>query len=571
MQQSQALIAAYPDSREATQAQALLPTLYIDAGQAYQASGEYAQAIEMYVAAQAGPLISSAHLDWGDDLLAQQRWGEALKQYRAALELDTSESDDPPVIRRIVDAYLAWGRSIRNLGAYGVAIELIKSAGISRPEFDAFVQETYHQWAAAEIKTHRYAAAIDVYQRQLLDTPADQADPIHDAIIAAYRRWAQWAQELPDYEQALAVYQELILAYPEHPTAQETLAQLPHLRFDWAQHAHQAGNWATAVVQYELCITQTLDIELARRAIDGAAWTLYDWGQHLFRLGQYEQAIAQYQRILDDYPRTPIAGAVYTATAAACHDWGNDLRRAGEYEQAILKYESAQTAYRQAAAIGAISEAEAQTLFENEQANIAYTYIDWGNWLNREGLYLDAVRKFEWVLAAGPDEAIRAEANRGYQAALQGMAQLEGVEGRQLVADAARLICQGQPPVYPIYGLSTGQERKIALAGDLVLLPAGLQATRPAHLYYAGCLIEGVIEMQRCTYSNDHTLVHQQLWWKIVVRDVQTGDPIAEQTFYGGLPPRCPEHHYFYESIAYLNGSPPINDEIVVWIKTIFK
>lgn len=582
IQQSQILIAAYPDSSQAAQAQNILPLLYIAIGQAHQASDEYAQAIEMYIAAdettsgtnpavQARRHIQSAHLDWGDDLLEQRHYRDALDHYQAALEFSADETADVTISQRIVDAYLAWGHSIRSLDAYGVAIELIKSTGISRPEFDAFVQDTYRQWADGEIKEHRYAAAIAVYRKQLLDTPTDQVGPVHDAAIATYLRWGQWAQELPDYQQTLAVYIELGQVYPEYPAVQDALTQLPRLHFDWAQYAHQQSDFETAVVQYELCVTRTLDVELARQATTGAAQALYDWGQHLSRQGQHEQAIALYQRILDDYAWTPITGSVYTATAAAYHDWGNNLRQTGEYEQAILKYESAQLAYRLAETAGVISAAEAQAMFEIERKNIAYVYIDWGNRLNKEGLYLDAAKKFEWVLANGPDETNATNASRGYQIALQGMAQLEGQTGQQLVADATRLICQGRTPVYPIYGLSTGQERKIALAGDLVQLPAGLQATCPAHLYYAGCLIEGVIEMQRCTYSNDHTLVRQQLWWKIVVRDIQTGDPIAEQTFYGGLPPHCPEHHYFYEPIAYLSGTPPGNEPIVNWLKSILK
>jgi hypothetical protein len=50
------------------------------------------------------------------------------------------------------------------------------------------------------------------------------------------------------------------------------------------------------------------------------------------------------------------------------------------------------------------------------------------------------------------------------------------------------------------------------------------KAVKPAHFRYAVCVTDGSTAVQHCSFDNGYTIIRQQLWWSVEVRDTRTGE-----------------------------------------------
>ena len=298
--------------------------------------------------------------------------------------------------------------------------------------------------------------------------------------------------------------------------------------------------------------------------------------------GQIDEAIAAYQSFLDEYCRhTPTSlyvSFVREAVANLKLEQAQGFRDSGKYTRAFGVYQSV----LELEIIGGpycIAEGEweaacwqADATVEESQlqarAAIPPLLLEWAKLLERQGDYEGAFDKYQIVLQEYPDTPSAAQAE---EMASYALSQSTGENGHRLMAHALTDVCGGRPAQSSAVGWAEDEIGRALFDGKWFTLPDDMLAMKPAHFRYAVCLTDGSTAVQHCSFDNGYTLVRQQLWWSVEVRDTRTGELVAERTFLGSMPDDCPWFHMFSEKTEYRNGGVPSVSEVLAWLPTVIR
>ncbi len=377
--------------------------------------------------------------------------------------------------------------------------------------------QVLYEWGQALNAQSDYAAAAATF-RQILDDYAHSAviTQAHTAAVSSYLAWGDAMSRTQKYDQAAQAFSQILEIEP--PTS------------------------AAAIT-----------------ATNSAAAAYLAWGQSLYGQKAYAAAIEKYSVVYTSYAQSSQVSAAYAGIVACYTEWGDSFKKDGKYSEAIAKYQAIVTLLPK-------SQAAAQA-----GKNIATAYNLWGAALHTQKNYTDAMAKFSLAWQSTTDADLVTAAKKGYSDALWALAKLTDATGKQIMNNALTTACNGQAAGSPAVGLDTVSAGKALSNSTLFALPTDLIATMPANMRYAICASNGVSEIQRCPYTGGHTLIRQQLWWKVTVRSAKTGAVVSERMFYGSTPDSCPYFYTFYGSTAYKSGSSPSGVDVVNWLKGIIK
>jgi tetratricopeptide (TPR) repeat protein len=570
----------HPASEWAAEAPAAISQTYYDWATQLREDGEYEQAIATYqtlineypdaaVSQEAKAARAGTYGDWAAQLREQKEYAAAIEKYQAVLQEYAGTPTGTRTEAMLAETYGEWADQLREEEDYGAAIEKYEAVLSEYPDAPMARQaktgaaETYAEWAAQLQKVGKLEDAVEKYETLLskyADTPA--ATQAKSAVAETYVEWADQLQEVGDYGRAATSYQIVLDQYPDTPAAARAKEAAAATYAAWAGQLAEAGKYEEAVEKYKVVLDEYPDAPAAAEAQEAVPAIYGEWAAELRAAGDYGKAIEKYQALLSEYPDTPAAAGAEEAAAETYYEWGSDLHKNGRYSEAIEKYKAAVSDFPGTKAAG------------TAQVATGRAYNDWGSSLHSQQKYIAAMDKFTMAKQSTGDPEVVAAADEGYNAALWDLSQDTTGEGKQVMDEALPDVCAGKAAASPAVGLSKDESGKALFGGWEFTLPNDLKAVKPAHFRYAVCLSKGNNEVERCPYglyglTHTHTLVRQQQWWQVRVRDTSTAQVVAEKTFYGSWPAECPQTRSFGSTTEYLSGGSPSSDEVVNWLKDV--
>jgi soluble lytic murein transglycosylase len=259
--------------------------LEIKIGQAYNAQGDYTNAIRRYMAeyektssdyakAQIDLLVGQAYLDINQKEQAYARFQDAVTNYPRAYDSYTQlvalVDDNQPVddlSRGLVDYFV---------GQYGVAIDAFNRYIDNNPDHDG----TAHHYKAFALRYQgQFLAAIDEWQSLIKDHPGDRFwSAAWDEI--AYTQWI----DLNDYKSAAQTLLDFINKAPDAPEA-------PGLLYEAARIQERDNSLNEAAATWERLITEYPSADVSLKG-------LFMAGISFYRLNDYPHALTTFQRML---------------------------------------------------------------------------------------------------------------------------------------------------------------------------------------------------------------------------------------------------------------------------------
>lgn len=584
----QTLMAAYPDTESDA-----IHTQIIDiynswaenhwqAKEYQEASSVYQELLETYpqnaLARQARAKLYQLDYDWAADAYAAGDYETAVEHYQAGYAREeqvllASGQVQPQVVSPKVytvtvstdSLNVRKGPSTEDAIA-GVVKRDDELVVVGRSEDGAWIQiEEPAGWVAAVL----VQSTIDV-----LDIPLEVEPPLlkpavvvasasaakaWEATASAFYEWGVSLVEQGEYEDGTDKFYTVVEEYPLTEVITVTRHAASQASLDWGDVLSDTEEYEAAVKVYETVFDIDVERTFVATATNRIAGVYLAWGRSFQEEESYNSAILKYAVIYTDYPTSVHVNAAYAGVISCYIEWGDALLSEYKYSDAIEKYQLVITNFPSSQAAGTAA------------VSIGQVYNAWGSVLHTQKKYVDAMSKFASALRATTNEAVVSAAQKGYNDALWAIARLTDETGNKIINDALATACQGQAAASPAVNLAVDEAGKARCNSNLVALPADLKATMPAHFRYAVCAASGTNVIQRCAYTSGYTLVRQQVWWKVTVRNAKTGAWVAENTFYGPMPGSCPFSYMFYSKTAYKSGGSPSATDATNWLRGIIK
>lgn len=414
---------------------------------------------------------------------------------------------------------------------------------------------SYYGWAMDLMAANDYTEAIDkhlVILENYPDTPA--AEQVGEPLAETYLLYSAQLWESGDFKEAIDTATIPLNQYPNTTAGEQADDQISKIYLDWAVYLHQTNSYQEAVEIIALIQDKYPDAPSVDGAIDLAAKIHFDWASYLYEAGDYQESINVSEIILDEYPDYYTASEIKQDIKTAYLALGLDLRESDQYTLAIVKYETFQENYPQISITVNIP----QLVFE--------TQLEWGEYLTQQGKFSLALDKFTEIieLASEPDDVKTAE--EGYHNALLALSKVTGSEGQQILNEAFKTACNGEPAASPAVGFVKDEPAKARSCSSELKLDKDLIAEYPGHFQYVFFLSDGMETVQSCKYNQGHTLIRQRQYLLVTIRNTVTGNVFTTKKFYGSDPPQCEKTEWFSGPTAYKYGTIPSMTEVNSWL-----
>lgn len=498
-------------------------------------------------------------------------YAEAITAYEAYL----SNFADMPAAEQARlaagDLYTEWATQLQTAGEYELGIEKLKLLFSKYPDTAPGGQAPvnaaviYEGWAADLRKRGQPEEAIAKYQIILDDyakTPA--AARVRVEMAEAHVEWAAELRAAKEYETAVEKYQLALAGYAADPAALHVRTSLAETYTEWGTQLRASGEHEAAVEKYQIALDNYADEPSATQTRITIAEIYIEWASSLQGNGRYQEAIQKYNLVGSEYADTPSAAPAKKAVVAAYLEWGEALEKSGNFAAAIRTFNIV---------VEDFPDTEAADV---AQAAIGPVYNAWGGQLRTERHYLEAMEKFTTAKEISTAPEVAAAAETGYEAALKDLSQDTSGEGKTLLQQTRTDACNDQLPTSPAINLAKDEPGKALSCDSEITLPVELEAVKPAHFRYVVSLLEtGISDVERCRYTlnvgGSATLIRQQIWWRVSVRNVSTGRVVAERVIRGTAPDFCPNTRYFNDRVEYEVGGPPSESAIADWLQDVLR
>lgn len=450
-------------------------------------------------------------------------------------------------------------------GLYEEAIGMYKrylsqSSGLLTSYVNQSLGASYQAWAEAQAEEDKYQQAIDTYRilkEQYPNTTA--AENVDSSLAETYLDWAGVFWESGDHETAVEKAQIAHNTYPETPSGQEAVHQLGSIYMDWCSTLQEEGQYQKAVD-----LSQTLHQEYpASHAVQDnphhTARIYYQWGSSLQAQGDYKSCLEKYTILQDRYPQAPISDQIQENVINAYQEWAQTLRDKDQYSAALEKYQTIQDQFPNTQAAQDAKDQAVETMLEK-----GYHTLD-------QKQYQTAMDTFQEAKEATEQEPLIQKAEQGYQETLVSLSQDSGEVGQDIISDARRTACKGEPAQSPAVGLNEDDPPRAVSCTSLLRLPDDLEPTTPGEFHYVVDVAEGQTLKQKCRYQAGHMLYRYQIHWTVTVRNAVSGEIYSSKTFYGSMPGKCQHVETFYGSTKNKYGSEPSEDEMINWVQAVLR
>ncbi|MGB2963941.1 MAG: hypothetical protein WBB69_08145 [Anaerolineales bacterium] len=414
---------------------------------------------------------------------------------------------------------------------------------------------SYYGWAMALIADHDYVGAIEKLLVILDDYPDTSAvEQVAEPLAESYLSYSAQLWDAGDFGEAVDTALIPLNQYPDTAAGEQADEQIAEIYYDWAVYLDQNDSYQEAVEIIALLQDKYPDAPSMDGAIDLAAKIHHDWASYLYETGDYQESINVSEIILDEYTDYFAESEIKEDIKNAYLAMGLKLRESEQYSLAILKYETFQEKYPQVSQIENIP----QLIFE--------AHLQWGEQLIQQGEFSQALIKFTEIieLASEPDEVKTAE--EGYQNALLALSKDTGTQGQEILDDAFKTACNGEPASSPAVGFAEDEPQKARSCSSELKLDKDLTAEYPGHFQYVVTISDGFETVQSCPYKQDHTLIRQRQYLLVTIRKTVTGNVFTTKKFYGSDPPKCERTEWFSGPTAYKYGTKPSISEVNTWL-----
>lgn len=394
----------------------------------------------------------------------------------------------------------------------------------------------------------------------------------HNLAAEALFQIAAEQRSRQDFAGAVDSLKLLASEFHDTPALQKTNTALPEVYLDWGQGCRAEQEFTEAETVYLSLTTwaeQENDQAYTNRAQTELAQTYFDWGMALESEKKFSQAAAKFDSAIQTDPASNSMGGIAANTRTHLPDfqrtWGMHLITQKKYAEAIQHYELSVT----------LSPSQDMN---NAKDQLAQAYLGWAESLRSAEDFHQALEKIEDSQNAGASTDSKKKSEEAYADTLSLFSESKGSQAQQIIADASNSICKNGKPLetLPIIGIL--DEKRLALSGVTLTLPAAIQARTPGSLHFAACAEEKEIIAQNCPYSRTgygimtHWIKRIRYEWQIKVYDVLTGKLVNQRTFQGSAPKYCPRTYSFGSSnTAYFRGDKPSASTVTDWLASLLK
>ncbi len=437
--------------------------------------------------------------------------------YKFALPSRTSEA----LILRDQSGLLLLGKNMHDKGDYGSALDAYTSFIVLYPETEAassvkeLLPAIYMDWGVSLRGKSDFAGAVEKFEVVMVKyAQTSLSDPAKKADAEAYRAWGDVLAKTEDYAAAVEKYQILLTEFPTQPGTQGVKDVLGETYLKWADQLRNNKQQELALEKYNFIIANLRDTPATTKASAALAPTMLEWTQVLRQDKQFAKEVEILRKLMEGYKDTPEAQQASQKVIAAYDSLGRQLM---DDKSFILSIQ---------------------------------TYNDAG----------------EFAL----DKDAKSLVDAGYKDAVQGLATDTGTDGARVISEALETACALQPAVSPAVGILKDIPDKAMVCGGSLSMPTELMPSMPGEFKYVVSINADTIQYSTCPYSGGHTLVLQINVATVTVYSTVTGRGTNSHTFRGSAP-SCPYVHTFFSQTDYWAGPNVENDEIVSWLKAIFK
>ncbi|HZU86194.1 MAG TPA: hypothetical protein VFF78_01850, partial [Anaerolineaceae bacterium] len=276
--------------------------------------------------------------------------------------------------------------------------------------------------------------------------------------------------------------------------------------------------------------------------------------------GKFEDAAGQYDQFLTLFPDDPRVAEVQEKLPDVYLGWAENLIIEKKFEECEEKLNMILADFATSTAA-----TQVPTVMVSLQAA-------WGQELAQKSDFIQAIEKLTAAKAGLTDAQLLKIVEEALNSAIQGLAKDDGEQGSQVLEEAILQACAYQTVTSPAIGILTDSVHAVMCAKNLTLEDKYIP-TRPGDFYYAVFVKEGYNEIERCPYGRTgaFTLIRQQVYWEVTIRNVVTGQVYQQKTFTGGTPNACPPQWYFDSLPDYLLGSYPDGNAVIKWVQGFLK
>ena len=320
------------------------------------------------------------------------------------------------VIIAAISGYLYWvskepervyheGQKLQQDGYYENAIAKYQVIVINysdstyAPKAMDAIAGTYYEWGQELQQNKQYGDAMAKYSIILENySGSNYSTKAKEATADAYYMWGYDIQLNKQYEDAIEKYKIIVDKYSDVSTASKAKDAIAQCYYEWGQQLQQNNRYEDAIKKYKICAGKNLKYltdKYASKAEEAIVQCYYEWGQKLQKEDKYEDAIAKYKESRYKYSesysgkqKSSYASKAEEAIAQGYYEWGQELQQEGKYEDAIVKYKEIQY-------YGSSTKSKAEE-------DITQCYYKWGQELQQKGQYEDAIWKYRKILDEYP-------------------------------------------------------------------------------------------------------------------------------------------------------------------------
>jgi len=400
----------------------------------------------------------------------------------------------------------------------------------------------------------KFKDAIQSYQDYLeIDSEYLLISYTEEALATSFFGWAGDLMTDKDYPKAIDIYLLILDDYPDTTTADQVAPLLANAYLKQSTQLWESEKWQTAIAIAAIPLKDYPDTPAGKDAAEQIAGIYYDWASSLQKTNKFQESIEKYEIILKDYPSVYPAADIKGNIKSSYLAWGEYSRDISLFDEALEIYQIFQEEYPQDSQAADI----AQLVLE--------THLEWGKSLIQESQFTQSMDKYTEIKDLTSDEEVLAASEEGYQEALWGLSQDTGEQGQQILNEAYKTACAGDPAPSPAVGLAKDEPPKARPCSG-VHLEQDLAAKYPGHFQYVVIESDGYETVQTCKYVGGRSLVRQRQYWLVTVRSTITGNIYTSRKFYGSEPEKCQPSEWFSGITKYKYGTEPSDTEVETWL-----
>ncbi|HRQ21956.1 MAG TPA: hypothetical protein PLF42_00895, partial [Anaerolineales bacterium] len=280
--------------------------------------------------------------------------------------------------------------------------------------------------------------------------------------IAAEQRSRQ------DFAGAVETLTLLARHYNDTPAIINAQAALPEVFLEWGQDCRAEEEFTEAETVYLSLTTwakQENDQEYTTRAQTELAQAYFDWGVNLQSKKDFPNALSKFDKAILTDPNPNLADSTATKTRAHLpgfhRSWGMYLISQGKYAEAILQYRKS------------VDLSPPQDV-NSAKDSLVQAYLNWAEALRTMEDYNQALEKIEDAQKSAGTENSKKDAEEAYIVMLSHFSKSRGAQAQKIISDATISICKNSKPLEALPIIGTLNEKRIALSGVTLSLPANI-------------------------------------------------------------------------------------------------